>query len=691
MEDTPRYDFDEIDLDSGNVHADVVDFVEPGSRVLELGPATGYMSRAFVGRGCSVVGIEFDPGMAQRAAAACERVIIGDLDQLDLASELGDDRFDAIVSADVIEHLKDPLGALRRLRPFLKEGGRFVISLPNIAHASVRLALLSGRFEYRDRGLLDSTHLRFFTRETFERLLDEADLNLVELRPHGLPAAASEIKFDERALPAGLVEALEADPDARAYQFVALVFPKGDNQHRERTVAAEPGEAPNLRARMDERWAQQLHAETQALRGEVEGLREENLRLSVRLDRILASPPARVYAALRRVPGLDAIRRRRQGGFEAELAQRSASPGPATKPLVSIVIVTHGAWSWAERAIAAADANTDVPHELIVVDNASPDGTADRVRERFPGVRLLANDDNAGFGAANNQAAEIAQGEYLALVNSDAVVPPGWIKPLLAALDRPEVGAVAPALINEDGTMQFAGAVAAPDGSVLALGNGDDVDDPAWQFPRATDFGAAACMVLRRDTFLEAGGFLDAYNPAYFEDADLCLTLLERGLRTIYVPDVRVLHGGFSSGGEGAAAELFERNRPTFVTRWGQKLAATHPPSLWPPDPATTLAARDALATGRALVICDMLPPSADDGLGAAVQNVLDELPWARITISARDGDPRPWWRMGVEVLLREDPASVQAERADHYDIVATPAEFAAPATLAALRVAATR
>jgi SAM-dependent methyltransferase len=321
MADAPRYDFGEIDLDSGNVHADVVNFVPPGSRVLELGPATGYMSHAFVGRGCQVVGIEYDAGMAERAAAFCERMIVGDLDRLDLAAELGEDRFDAIVSADVIEHLKDPLGALKRLLPFLKEGGRVVISIPNIAHASVRLALLSGRFEYGDWGLLDSTHLSFFTRETFEWTLDEAGLELVELRPHELPAATAEIKWDPDALPAGLPEALEAEPDARAYQYVALAMRKGDAPEA-RAADAETPDVPTLRAAMDAREAARLEAETEALRGEVEALRAENLRLGVRVDRILASPPARAYSALAKLPGMDAVRRRRQAGFEAEVKRR---------------------------------------------------------------------------------------------------------------------------------------------------------------------------------------------------------------------------------------------------------------------------------------------------------------------------------------------------------------------------------
>lgn len=301
MADAPRYDFDEIDLGSGSVHADVVHFVEEGSRVLELGPATGYMSRVFRERGCAVVGIEYDPGMAARAAEFCERTIVGDLDALDLVAELGDDRFDAIVAADVFEYLKDPLGAIRRLRPFLNEGGRFVISVPNVAHGSVRLALLSGRWEYRPWGLLDSTHLRFFTRETFGRLLDEAGLELVELRPHDLPLAAAEIEFDEAVLPDGLREGLEADPDARAYQFVAKAVPKGAGGSEARThEAAGPGEQPTLRDALEGQWDRRLQAETEGLREEVERLRAENRQLSARLERILATPPARIYKALRR-------------------------------------------------------------------------------------------------------------------------------------------------------------------------------------------------------------------------------------------------------------------------------------------------------------------------------------------------------------------------------------------------------
>src|SRR5690242_10330690 len=116
--------------------------------------------------GCSVVGIELDPQMGELARPQLERLIIGDLETVDLAAELGDERFDVLLFADVLEHMRDPAAVLARTRPFLRDDGLVVASLPNVAHISVRLSLLAGQFRYRRWGLLDETHLRFFTRAT---------------------------------------------------------------------------------------------------------------------------------------------------------------------------------------------------------------------------------------------------------------------------------------------------------------------------------------------------------------------------------------------------------------------------------------------------------------------------------------------------------------------------------------------
>jgi O-antigen biosynthesis protein len=319
----PRYDFDRIDLDSGSVHADVVELVGESKRVLELGPATGYMSRALGERDCEVVGIELDPDMAKRAGEFCGRMIVGDVEALDLERELEGERFDAIVAADVLEHLKDPLQVLRRLRPFLGPDGCFVISVPNVAHGSVRLALLSGRFDYQDIGLLDSTHLRFFTRETLEQLLDEAELGLAELHRHELTLEASEVRFDPDAVSGDLLKEINDDPDARTYQYVAKAIPMPRKGLRE--VQRRLREVSELRLRakraeeLDRKLAEIAGREAELRRALIEAhdqlLRRDRqiaeMTVQVRrIERIKASLPGRLIMALRRFPGAGALERR---------------------------------------------------------------------------------------------------------------------------------------------------------------------------------------------------------------------------------------------------------------------------------------------------------------------------------------------------------------------------------------------
>ena len=223
-QETPRYDL-QIDVNSDSPQAKVVRLVGERKRVLELGCATGYMSRVLQERGCSVVAFEIDPGMAERAAVFCERVIVGDIEQLDLALELGEDRFDVVVAGDFLEHLKDPLPLLQTLRNYLRPEGYVVASVPNIAHASVRLALLGGWFPYSELGLLDRTHLRFFTRETIEKLFEDAGFAVGHIARQNVGIDLSEVPYDRASIPDGLIESLSNDPDALTYQFIIVAYP----------------------------------------------------------------------------------------------------------------------------------------------------------------------------------------------------------------------------------------------------------------------------------------------------------------------------------------------------------------------------------------------------------------------------------------------------------------------------------
>src|SRR5438094_3331818 len=158
-----------------------VKLIGSNKRVLELGPATGRVTRALIANGCAVVAIERDHGSAKRLRDFC-KVIEGDIEQMPLARRLGGLRFDVILAGDFLEHLQDPVQLLQQLRPLLESSGYLLTSIPNISHGSVRLALLHGRFEYRDSGILDRTHLRFFTLDSIRQMFADAGYLVHEVR-----------------------------------------------------------------------------------------------------------------------------------------------------------------------------------------------------------------------------------------------------------------------------------------------------------------------------------------------------------------------------------------------------------------------------------------------------------------------------------------------------------------------------
>ena len=214
--------------DRSSSHALIIELLGLDKRVLDVGCATGNLAEVLAGRGCRVTGIEIDPEAARQAEKPCERVIVGDVENLDLGAELDEADFDVIVFGDVLEHLKDPLQTLRRVKPFLQTEGYVIASIPNIAHGSVRLALMQGRFRYRSLGLLDDTHLRFFTRETVEQLFKDAGFLIADLRRTTRGVFDTEIEIDREQLPPEVLRLVEEDPEASTYQFVLSAYRFGE-------------------------------------------------------------------------------------------------------------------------------------------------------------------------------------------------------------------------------------------------------------------------------------------------------------------------------------------------------------------------------------------------------------------------------------------------------------------------------
>ncbi|RVT88094.1 class I SAM-dependent methyltransferase [Inhella crocodyli] len=160
MKQTPAHD---------NVNLDLLAHIPAGSRrIVEVGCANGAMARAWRSQhpDSHYVGIDIDPDYAARAAAHCQRAFAADVEQLDDAALADLFPSDCWVFGDCLEHLRDPWRMLSRIRERIDADGSLVTCIPNAQHWSVQWRLLSGQFRYEDQGLMDRTHIRWFTRQT---------------------------------------------------------------------------------------------------------------------------------------------------------------------------------------------------------------------------------------------------------------------------------------------------------------------------------------------------------------------------------------------------------------------------------------------------------------------------------------------------------------------------------------------
>ena len=163
-------------------HLICLNWVPKGSRVLEFGPATGFMTRHLRDElNCSVTGFEYSPEAAAQAASFCEQMIVGDAEDFTLWKSLHSP-YDVIIFADVLEHLREPQSVLACCREFMSPDGRLLISIPNIAHWTIRLSLLKGAFDYTSCGILDNTHLKFFTKKTLFEMIHAAGFDVEEIK-----------------------------------------------------------------------------------------------------------------------------------------------------------------------------------------------------------------------------------------------------------------------------------------------------------------------------------------------------------------------------------------------------------------------------------------------------------------------------------------------------------------------------
>ena len=214
-----------------------------------------------------------------------------------------------------------------------------------------------------------------------------------------------------------------------------------------------------------------------------------------------------------------------------------------------------------------------ISFEIIVVDNASADGSADRVRERFPQVQLLQNDENVGFARANNQAAVASKGRYLLLLNSDALLQAGAVQALLdLAKAQPHAGVAGAQLRNLDGSFQASHSPFPTLWREILILSGLG----RWLFgrqypshgpdenrgPQEVDYVEGACLLVRHEAYMAVGGLDEGYFM-YAEDVDLCRTMCQQGWQVWYQPTAVVTH----LGGGSSASRRPEREADLYASR----------------------------------------------------------------------------------------------------------------------------
>ena len=220
-----KYDY-QFSLDSpNNSAAAILQLVGHGRKVLEIGPASGAMTRIMKEElGCKVTCVEIDPDLAEAARPFAEKMIVADIETLDFNHEFGHGELDVVVLADVLEHLKDPRQVLLSIRPCLADDGYLVLSVPNIAHASIVLELMQGNFDYRDTGLLDKSHLHFFTRKSLQFMLESAGYVVSRCERILVSPEHTEFKNTVAGLPTALINVIDGNDEAKTYQFILKAY-----------------------------------------------------------------------------------------------------------------------------------------------------------------------------------------------------------------------------------------------------------------------------------------------------------------------------------------------------------------------------------------------------------------------------------------------------------------------------------
>lgn len=270
---------------------------------------------------------------------------------------------------------------------------------------------------------------------------------------------------------------------------------------------------------------------------------------------------------------------------DADAARAGVVFEPADAPTASIVVL---AWHLTDRLLACLRSvrasEGAPPYELVLVLNGADAAVRELVAEKVAGATIVDLDANVGYGGGCNAGVLRSRGKYVVLLNDDAIVEPSWLRSLVGAAEADaRIGALASVLLNADGTVQEAGSRVRPGAGTVQVGAGlspEAATAAKLLTAREIDYGSGAALLLRRSAFDAVGGFDPRYEPAYFEDVDLCFRLRRAGWSVRLEPSARVMHLSGASTVNDRRFRTFasQRSGNAFKARWGPTLDAAPGP-----------------------------------------------------------------------------------------------------------------
>lgn len=411
------------------------------------------------------------------------------------------------------------------------------------------------------------------------------------------------------------------------------------------------------------------HAEVAAIKASTSWRMTAPLRNAVTLLRRLAR-------ALRPAPPIDT-----RHTDSAEVALKSHYPlrdawYDARQPEVSLIVLNFNKPNMTLACLDSLWEHTQgYRYEVVLVDNGS---TAENFRKLAPaqaGARVVGIEVNRFFGEGNNLGFEACRGRYVVFLNNDITATADWLQPLIRRLEEdPGIGATGPKMVSPEYRLQEAGSDIRLDGSDGRYGRGGHPDDPAYATQRDVMYISAAALAMRSETFARVLGFDLCYEPAYYEDVDLCMKIRQLNLRVTYCPDSCIVHHENATSADPATRLkldiLIPLNWERFLTRWRPVLTgeAAAVPGLIPP-PAAPLRYRPGLPSVLLYTPYNLVPGGGERYLLTIAAGLAEV---ANVTLATQ----YPFSRLRLRTMGRELSLDLDAVRIETLHSAAAAADY---------------